>query len=98
MASSRPNLTLFEYGDVFFSDGNDGMRRGACPKRSESSAMSTTSRSLVLMNYFPTNPNTTQACVDNSATGLISMMTTCYAASANRWPNFIAVDYYKAPT
>ncbi|KAL8528700.1 hypothetical protein ACS0TY_006232 [Phlomoides rotata] len=75
--------------------GNDGMKDGTCPSRSESSAMSTSSRSLVLMNYFPTNPNATEACVDNSAADLISMMRTCYTASANRWPNFIAVDYYK---
>ena len=75
-------------------DGNGGLKGSACPSRSESSGMSTLSRSLVLMNYFPTNPNTSEACVDNSA-DLISMMRTCYSASGNRWPNFIAVDFYK---
>ncbi|KAL1567819.1 PI-PLC X domain-containing protein-like protein [Salvia divinorum] len=74
--------------------GNDGMKGSACPSRSESSAMSTSSRSLVLMNYFPSNPNASEACVDNSA-DLISMMRTCYSASGNRWPNFISVDFYK---
>ncbi|KAL0381852.1 UNVERIFIED_CONTAM: PI-PLC X domain-containing protein [Sesamum angustifolium] len=74
--------------------GNEGMVNGSCPSRSESSPMNTPSRSLVLMNYFPTNPNVSEACVDNSA-DLISMMRTCYAASGNRWPNFIAVDFYQ---
>ncbi|GFP78950.1 pi-plc x domain-containing protein at5g67130 [Phtheirospermum japonicum] len=74
--------------------GKDGMIPGACPSRSESSPMNTTTRSLVLMNYFPTNPNTSGACVDNSA-DLITMMSTCYVASGRRWPNFIAVDFYQ---
>ncbi|KAL3616130.1 hypothetical protein CASFOL_040020 [Castilleja foliolosa] len=74
--------------------GNDGMIPGACPSRSESSPMNTTTRSLVLMNYFPTNPNTSGACADNSA-DLITMMSTCYTASGRRWPNFIAVDFYQ---
>lgn len=46
------------------------------------------------MNYFPDNPDFTQACMHNSAP-LISMMNTCYEASGKRWPNFIAVDFYK---
>lgn len=74
--------------------GSEGMKPSACPSRSESSPMSTTSRSLVLVNYFPSNPNISEACADNSA-DLIAMMKTCYAASGNRWPNFIAVDFYK---
>ncbi|KAL0461803.1 UNVERIFIED_CONTAM: PI-PLC X domain-containing protein [Sesamum latifolium] len=74
--------------------GNEGMVAGSCPSRSESSPMNTLSRSLVLMNYFPTNPNVSEACVDNSA-DLTSMMRTCHAASGNRWPNFIAVDFYQ---
>lgn len=78
------------------ADGNNGMIAGSCPSRSESSSMSTSSRSLVLMNYFPTNPNASEACTDNSAE-LISMMQTCYTAAGKRWPNFIAVDFYKVP-
>ncbi|KAK3013485.1 hypothetical protein RJ639_010304, partial [Escallonia herrerae] len=74
--------------------GNDGMKAGSCPSRSESSPMNTRTRSLVLQNYFPTNPNMSEACVDNSA-ALISMMNTCHQAAGNRWPNFIAVDYYQ---
>lgn len=73
--------------------GDDGMKAGSCPNRSESSPMNTKSRSLVLMNYFPTNPNTTAACADNSAP-LVSMLNTCYNASGKRWANFIAVDFY----
>lgn len=74
--------------------GSDGMIAGSCPNRAESSPMNTTTKSLVLMNYFLTNPNETMACVDNSAT-LISMTNTCYQAAGKRWPNFIAVDFYQ---
>lgn len=74
--------------------GNNGMKPGSCSNRGESSPMSTTTISLVLQNYFPENPNSTEACMDNSAP-LISMMNTCYEAAAKRWPNFIAVDYYQ---
>ncbi|KAL2537503.1 PLC-like phosphodiesterases superfamily protein [Forsythia ovata] len=74
--------------------GDGGMRAGSCPNRSESPAMNVTTRSLALMNYFPDTPSLTQACRHNSAP-LISMMNTCYEAAGKRWPNFIAVDYYK---
>lgn len=79
------------------ADGDDGMVAGSCPNRAESSAMNTKSRSLIIQNYFPTDPNTTEACVDNSAS-LTSMMKTCYVAAGNRWPNFIAVDFYQVWT
>ncbi|XP_024977783.1 PI-PLC X domain-containing protein At5g67130-like [Cynara cardunculus var. scolymus] len=74
--------------------GNEGKIAGSCPSRSESSPMNTTSRSLVLQNYFSTNPNVTGACIDNSAS-LISMMNTCQEAAGKRWPNYIAVDFYQ---
>lgn len=75
--------------------GDEGMKAGACPNRVESSPMNTTSsKSLVLMNYFPDNPNSTAACAENSAP-LVSMLDTCHALSGNRWANFIAVDFYK---
>ncbi|KAM0946272.1 putative PLC-like phosphodiesterase, TIM beta/alpha-barrel domain superfamily [Dioscorea sansibarensis] len=73
--------------------GDDGMKPGLCPNRAESTPMNTTSRSLVLMNYFRTNPNNTAVCSDNSAP-LASMLNTCMKASGKRWPNYIAVDYY----
>lgn len=69
------------------------MVANSCPNRAESPAMNVTSRSLVLMNYFPDNPDMATACKHNSAP-LISMMNTCYQAAGRRWPNFIAVDFY----
>ncbi|KAJ6378556.1 hypothetical protein OIU78_028735 [Salix suchowensis] len=76
-----------QYGDV-------GMKAGLCPNRAESSPMNTKTISLVLQNYFPTNPNVTGVCLDNSSP-LISMTTTCSKAAGKRWPNFIAVDFYQ---
>ncbi|KAB1208527.1 hypothetical protein CJ030_MR7G007470 [Morella rubra] len=74
--------------------GNGGMKAGLCPNRAESPPMNTTSRSLVLVNYFPDLANIAQACKDNSAP-LLRMLNTCYEAAGKRWPNFIAVDFYK---
>ncbi|KAK4584651.1 hypothetical protein RGQ29_022400 [Quercus rubra] len=74
--------------------GDDGMKAGSCPNRAESPPMNTLNISLVLQNYFPTTPNESQSCADNSAP-LISMMDTCYQADGKRWPNFIAVDFYQ---
>ncbi|KAJ0973284.1 hypothetical protein J5N97_021243 [Dioscorea zingiberensis] len=74
--------------------GNDGMKAGSCPNRVESPPMNTMSRSLVLMNYFPTTPDLATSCKDNSAP-LVSMLNTCHNSSGNRWPNFIAVNFYK---
>ncbi|KAJ9537761.1 hypothetical protein OSB04_030494 [Centaurea solstitialis] len=74
--------------------GSDGMKNGSCPNRAESVAMNTKSRSLVLMNHFPDTPDYIDACELNSAP-LITMINTCYNASGKRWPNFIAVDFYK---
>ncbi|WOL15072.1 PI-PLC X domain-containing protein [Canna indica] len=74
--------------------GDGGMIAGSCPNRAESPPMNTTSRSLVLVNYFPDVPNLASACKHNSGP-LLSMLQTCHDSSANRWANFIAVDFYK---
>lgn len=76
------------------TDGNGGMIAGKCPNRAESPAMNTISRSLVVVNYFPDSPDIVQACKHNSAP-LMTMINTCYEAGGHRWPNFIAVDFYK---
>ncbi|PKI33520.1 hypothetical protein CRG98_046076 [Punica granatum] len=55
--------------------GDGGMQAGLCPNRGESPPMNATTRSLVLMNYFPDRPDLTQACKYNSAP-LMSMAKT----------------------
>lgn len=75
------------------ADGSEGMSDGGCPKRSESRPMNSKAQSLVLLNFFTSNPSQSWACSNNSAP-LISRLNACYQASANRWPNYIAVDFY----
>ncbi|XP_066346694.1 PI-PLC X domain-containing protein At5g67130-like [Miscanthus floridulus] len=73
--------------------GSEGMSDGGCPKRSESRPMDSKAQSLVLLNFFTSNPSQSWACSNNSAP-LISRLNACYQASANRWANYIAVDFY----
>ncbi|KAE8732775.1 PI-PLC X domain-containing protein [Hibiscus syriacus] len=73
--------------------GDGGMKAGSCPNRGESSSLDDKTKSLVLVNYFPSESNKGEACEDNSG-DLINMLHTCYAAAGNRWANFVAVDYY----
>ncbi|CAN6236748.1 unnamed protein product [Urochloa humidicola] len=64
-----------------------------CPRRAESRPMDSPAQSLLLMNFFTTNPSQSWACANNSAP-LLAGLTNCHRAAANRWPNFIAVDFY----
>ncbi|KAG6396149.1 hypothetical protein SASPL_142291 [Salvia splendens] len=75
--------------------GDDGMK-DKCFNRGESSVLSDTSKSLVLVNYFRSVPMKLLTCVENSG-ALANMPHTCHAATGNRWANFVAVDYYKVP-
>ncbi|KAG5082187.1 hypothetical protein JHK84_052225 [Glycine max] len=74
--------------------GDGGRKAGSCPHRAESSPLDDKSKSLVLVNYFRSTPFKPIACEDNSG-GLIDMLQTCHGAAANRWANYLAVDYYK---
>ncbi|TVU16713.1 hypothetical protein EJB05_40288 [Eragrostis curvula] len=73
--------------------GSDGLAQGKCANRGESRPMDSTAQSLVLMNFFTTNPSQSWACGNNSSP-LVTKLKACYDASAKRWPNFIAVDFY----
>ncbi|KAF0921785.1 hypothetical protein E2562_020080 [Oryza meyeriana var. granulata] len=74
--------------------GDDGMDAGKCSNRAESAPLNDKTKSLVLMNYFPSVPVKITACLQHSK-GLTDMVNTCYGAAGNRWANFLAVDYYK---
>nr|CAD1822588.1 unnamed protein product [Ananas comosus var. bracteatus] len=74
--------------------GDDGMEAGKFFNRAESSLLNDTTKSLVLVNYFPTIPVKLTSCLQNSM-GLMDMLNTCYIASGHRWANFAAVNYYK---
>ncbi|XP_074583651.1 PI-PLC X domain-containing protein At5g67130-like [Curcuma longa] len=73
--------------------GDEGMNSTSCPNRAESSPMNTTSKSLVLMNYFQTTPISYVACTNNLSP-LVNMLKKCHDFSAKRWANFVAVDFY----
>lgn len=77
--------------------GDSGLWSGSCPRRINSTVLNDTSRSLIVQNYFPTNPNAINACRDNSE-GLFNMLRTCYIAAGDRWSNYVAVDFYKRST
>nr|CAB3486269.1 unnamed protein product [Digitaria exilis] len=77
--------------------GSEGLVDGRCPRRAESKPMDSPAQSLVLMNFFTSNPSQSWACGNNSAP-LLSRLSTCHRAAANRWPNYIAVDFYMRST
>ncbi|GAV78762.1 hypothetical protein CFOL_v3_22227 [Cephalotus follicularis] len=74
--------------------GDDGIKVGECSNRSESAPLNDKTKSLVLVNHFPSIPFKEMSCGINSKL-LIDTLHTCYGASGNRWANFVAVDFYK---
>ncbi|PRQ23121.1 putative PLC-like phosphodiesterase, TIM beta/alpha-barrel domain-containing protein [Rosa chinensis] len=76
-----------------FIDGDNGMKAGTCGNRGESSLMMNKTKSIILMNYFSSNPNIIRSCNDNPDP-LLDMIKTCQVATANQWPNFVAADFY----
>ncbi|XP_010487868.1 PREDICTED: PI-PLC X domain-containing protein At5g67130-like [Camelina sativa] len=74
--------------------GDGGMKAGGCTNRPESVAMGDRSRSLILVNYFPDTADVIGSCKQNSAP-LLETIKSCQEAAGQRWPNFIAVDFYK---
>lgn len=73
--------------------GDGGVVAGSCPNRKESKPLNSKSSSLILQNYFTTIPVQSDACKVNSAP-LADMVSTCYKATGNRMPNFIAINFY----
>ncbi|GAY44240.1 MAP3K-like protein kinase [Citrus sinensis] len=74
--------------------GDEGMHSGKCSNRAESVPLNDKTKSLVLVNHFPSIPLKLRSSRDNSK-GLIDMVQTCYGAAGNRWANFVAVDFYR---
>ncbi|CAN1324693.1 PI-PLC X domain-containing protein At5g67130 [Linum perenne] len=74
--------------------GDEGMKPDSCTNRNESPPLNMTSISLILENFFPTNPNNSRVCMENSLP-LEESVKSCAKAAGNRWPNFIAVDFYQ---
>ncbi|KAI3452191.1 hypothetical protein Pfo_008856 [Paulownia fortunei] len=74
--------------------GDDGMIPRICVNRQESAALNDKRKSLFLVNYFRSIPSKKVACVHNSE-DLLNMLQICHHAAGERWPNFLAVDFYK---
>uniref|UniRef100_A0A7N0T1E5 PLC-like phosphodiesterase n=2 Tax=Kalanchoe fedtschenkoi TaxID=63787 RepID=A0A7N0T1E5_KALFE len=75
--------------------GDGGLHHGNCPKRAKESAqLADKTKSLVLINHFPTIPVKRVSCKHNSKE-LLDALGTCYVAAGDRWANFIAVDYFE---
>ncbi|OVA15852.1 Phospholipase C [Macleaya cordata] len=73
--------------------GDPGVVQGSCPNRKESHPLNSRSASLFFLNYFPTYPLEDESCKEHSV-GLMEMVGTCYKASGNMIPNFLAVNFY----
>ncbi|CAM8882122.1 unnamed protein product [Rhodiola kirilowii] len=74
--------------------GDGGLHSGECPQRKESAPLNDKTKSLVLINHFPTIPIKRMSCKHNSKE-LMDTFGTCYISAGDRWANFIAVDYFE---
>ncbi|KAF3788279.1 PI-PLC X domain-containing protein [Nymphaea thermarum] len=84
----------YEWNYIVENEYGDAGENGTCTNRPESPPLNDMTKSLVLVNHFPSMPVQGMACSDNSGS-LMNVIKTCYAAAGNRWANFLAVDYYK---
>ncbi|XP_031491541.1 PI-PLC X domain-containing protein At5g67130 [Nymphaea colorata] len=84
----------YEWNYIVENEYGDAGENGTCTNRPESPPLNDMTKSLVLVNHFPSMPVQGMACSDNSGS-LMNVIKTCYAAAGNRWANFLAVDFYK---
>jgi hypothetical protein len=70
------------------------LHQESCLNRGESASLNDKTKSLVLVNYFPSIPIKKITCEDSSL-DLLNKLQKCYSAAGNWWANFVAVDFYK---
>nr|XP_024369688.1 PI-PLC X domain-containing protein At5g67130-like [Physcomitrium patens]PNR58031.1 hypothetical protein PHYPA_005026 [Physcomitrium patens] len=87
----------FAYQWNYVVENQYGTLNQSCLPRESSALLTDKMKTLFLQNYFPSNPNRTTACIDNSD-NLSKALNVCHTAAGNRWANFLAVDFYQRST